>query len=80
MSDYPEGFSDEDVYEKFKTWVEVGVLQYVLPTEPLGESWVLGVDGQIVKLVGVDQAVAWLSGADAVTRLVARRKVGGYLS
>ena len=75
MSADPVGavIDPEVIYAEFKKYVDVGVLQYVVPTDPLGEEWVLGQAGVLVKLIGDDQAAAWLAGASAVARFLAER-------
>lgn len=40
-----------------------GVLEYITPTDPFGQEWVLGINGKIVKLRGKSEAVAFLLGA-----------------
>lgn len=65
----PEEISDEQIYEALKQYEAAGVITFILPTEPLGEEWVLGVPdglGGLMKLKGKDQAVGWLAGAAAV--------------
>ena len=60
--------TDEQIYGELRKYQELGVLEYVLPTEPLGIEWVLGVEGRIVKLAGKDQACGFLAGASALAR------------
>lgn len=49
--------------------VEVGVLEYVLPTVPLGERWVLGARGKILNLTR-GETLAFISGVTALAFLV----------
>lgn len=72
MGDPPEA-TDEQIYDALKAYANKGVIEYVLPTEPLGEQWVLGQSGTLVKLIGKDQALAWLAGASAMTVWTAQR-------
>ena len=65
---FGDEITDEQIYAELRQYELLGVLEYVLPTEPLGEEWVLGVEGRIVKLVGKDQACGFLAGASALAR------------
>ena len=65
----PSEITDEQIYETLKQYEAAGVISFILPTEPLGEEWVLGVPdglGGLMKLKGKDQAVGWLAGAATV--------------
>jgi hypothetical protein len=62
----PVYLTSQKIYEELRQYQHLGVLEYVLPTDPLGEQWILGVKGQIVKLTGDDQAAAFLAGCSAV--------------
>jgi hypothetical protein len=65
----PEEISDEQIYETLKQYEAAGVITFILPTEPLGEEWILGVPDQLgglMKLKGKDQATGWLAGAAVV--------------
>jgi hypothetical protein len=70
---FPEGITSKQIYAALQQYQDLGVIQYVVPTHPLGEQWVLGQEGKIVKLIGDDQAAAWLAGAAAVARHLAAR-------
>jgi len=52
----------EMAYGELRAYERLGMLEYVLPTEPLGEAWTLGFKGQIIKLAGMDQCAAFLAG------------------
>lgn len=58
--------SDEAVQAELDTLVDLGVLEYVIPTVPVGERWVLGLRGEIQNLDGT-QVRCFLLGAHAVT-------------
>jgi hypothetical protein len=62
----PVYLTSQKIYEELRQYQHLGVLEYVLPTDPLGEEWILVVQGQIVKLIGDDQAAAFLAGCAAV--------------
>lgn len=60
----PPEVSDETIYRHLKEYRQTGVIEYVLPTEPLGEQWIIGYKGQILKFGG-DGIVAFLMGIQA---------------
>lgn len=62
---------EEKIHAEFVKYQEAGIVQYVLTSEPLGEAWVIGVQGQIVKLAGSGEACAFLAGASAVVTALA---------
>lgn len=65
----------EDLYKSFKDYQAQGAIQYVLPSDPIGEKWVLGMpDGGLLHLTGVGEAVAWLAGAHAVVSVIAKSR------
>lgn len=72
-ADHPGEVTNEQVYADLLKYQELGVIQYVLPTDPLGAVWHIGVGGQIQKLIGKGQAVAWLVGAAAVAGALAKQ-------
>jgi hypothetical protein len=54
--------TDERIYEDLKAYAAAGMLDYVLPTEPLGEQWIVGWHGQILKFVTKEGVVGFLTG------------------
>lgn len=65
----------EDLYTAFKKYQDQGALQYVLPSDPIGETWVLGMpEGGMLHLTGIGEAVAWLAGASAVVSVIAKSR------
>ena len=51
----PSEITDEQIYETLKQYEAAGVITFILPTEPLGEEWILGVPdglGGLMKLKG----------------------------
>ena len=67
------GPSVEEIRDALYGYRDQGVVQVVLTTDPLGEEWVLVQEGRLLKLVGDEQALAWLAGAGAVARTLAAR-------
>lgn len=66
--------TDEQILQQFKDYESVGFIEYVLPTNPLGEEWILGIDGQICKLIGKGDATIFIAGAGMVLKTIARKK------
>lgn len=64
--------TDEAVLSELEEFVSAGILQYVLPSIPLGEAWVLGHGGTILNFDG-EQVRAWLLGATIVLNHVVLR-------
>lgn len=59
--------TDERILEQLEKLSSTGVIQYVVPTIPLGESWVVGVQGTIVKMATKDEVLSFLAGVSAAT-------------
>lgn len=65
--------SPEDTYEELKKLQDLGVINVVLPTEPLGEEWVLIVEvGGLVKMSQAEVS-CFLAGVSALTHFLGRR-------
>lgn len=62
MDQPDDALTDQQILAAFEEYADKGVLDYVLPTEPLGEEWVLGMRGDIVKLKTKNEAMACLAG------------------
>lgn len=64
----------EDVYDRLKAYQEAGMFSYVLPTDPLGEQWILGIeDIPLAKFAGTD-IIPFLAGLDTAIKFIARRQ------
>jgi hypothetical protein len=61
-ADMPEEISNETIYEHLQQYHEAGMIDYVLPTDPLGEQWIVGWNGQILKFVTKEGIVGFLAG------------------
>lgn len=70
----------QDILGQFKRWEEVGLLDYVLPTTPLGEAWVVGYKGEILRFPGNESAIAYLLGLNAGALYMASRVIPGILA
>lgn len=68
--------SDEDeaklIQRELQKLSDLDVIDYFLPTDPLGEGWVIGYQGAILKF-DTAQVRAYLLGVAAVTRRVATK-------
>lgn len=58
-------FSPEEIYTKLREHRDAGVISYMLPSDPLGERWVIGSGTELMNLDS-RQATAWLLGANAI--------------
>lgn len=70
-------FTDEQILEQLEDYARAGVIEYVLPTIPLGEQWVVGLtdnngDPNIAKM-NSEQVFGFLIGVSAMIRFMARR-------
>ncbi len=63
--------TDERIYDDLKAYAEGGMIQYVLPTEPLGEQWIVGWKGQILKFTTKDSIVGFLMGIQVAALFIA---------
>jgi hypothetical protein len=70
MTETPE-VTDERIYDDLKAYQAGGLLEYVLPTEPLGEQWIVGWKGQILKFVTKEGIVGFLAGIQVAALFVA---------
>lgn len=69
--------SPEKALEALQEYVDVGMLEYVVPSEPLGERWVIGVPtSRILILRGVDEVHAFLAGVTALADFMRSRTPG----
>lgn len=73
-AEMPPEVSDERIYEDLKAYQEGGLIDYVLPTEPLGEQWIVGWNGQILKFVSKEGIVGFLTGIQVCTAFVAKQR------
>jgi hypothetical protein len=70
----PAEVSDEQIYDYLKEYQEAGMIEYVLPTEPLGVQWIVGHDGQILKFLSKEGIVGFLIGIKVCADYVARSR------
>lgn len=70
----PTEVSDERIYEDLKQYQDMKMIEYVLPTEPLGEQWVVGWNGQILKFVTKEGIVGFLTGIQVCATFVGKQR------
>lgn len=73
-SEMPPEVTDERIYDDLKAYQDAGMLEYVLPTEPLGEQWIVGWNGQILKFVTKEGIVGFLTGIQVCAMFVAKQR------
>jgi len=61
----PAEITDEQIYEHLRAYQEAGMVEYVLPTEPLGVQWIIGYEGQILKFLTKEGILGFLMGIQA---------------
>lgn len=62
----------EQILDQLQKLADNGAIEYVLPTSTLGEEWIVGHQGQIIKMIGNGEAAAFLAGATVGMLAVAR--------
>jgi hypothetical protein len=70
----PQEVTDERIYEDLKGYQDFGMIEYVLPTEPLGEQWIVGWNGQILKFLTKEGIVGFLAGIQVCATFVSKRE------
>ena len=70
----PPEVTDERIYADLKAYSDAGMIQYVLPTDPLGEQWIVGWNGQILKFTTKEAIVGFLTGIQVAAMFVARMR------
>lgn len=58
----PEEITDEEILAELDNYKRAGMLAYVLPTIPLGEQWIVGYEGKILKFLTKEGIVGFLTG------------------
>jgi hypothetical protein len=70
----PTEVSNETIYEHLRGYQEAGMIEYVLPTEPLGEQWIVGHDGQILKFLTKEGIFGFLAGISVCAAYIGKLK------
>lgn len=68
----PDQAESAQILDQLQKLAAGGAIDYVLPTTPLGEEWIVGHQGQILKMVGNGEAAAFLTGTTVGMTVVAR--------
>lgn len=71
--------SDERIYEDLKSYQDAGMIEYVLPSRPLGEQWIVGWRGQILKFVTKGEVVGFLTGIQAAALFAGDLRSGNVI-
>jgi len=70
----PEPITSERIYDELRRLVAVGVLEYARRQTQPTRLWILGAQGQVIRLVSDEQAVAFLAGCSAMAHWAAGRE------
>ena len=62
---------NERIYADLKAYQDAGMIEYVLPTDPLGEQWIIGWKGDILKFVTKEGIVGFLAGIQVAAQFAA---------
>lgn len=79
MNSPDDARSDEQIYDDLKGYSDGGLIDYVLATEPLGEQWVIGWEGQILKFLTKEGVLGFLLGIQVCAQFVARQRGGALM-
>ena len=66
--------SDERILEDLEAYKNAGMIDYVLPTIPLGEQWIIGWNSQILKFTSKEGIVGFLAGIQVCATFVGQRR------
>lgn len=77
MPDAPDPDEVTRIERELRGYQEMEFIEYYLPSDPAGQRFVVGVDGQILNM-DPEQAMTFLMGAAMVARGLARQR--GLLS
>lgn len=80
MSAEPTEITAEQIYDNLEQYQDIGMLEYVLPSEPLGEVWIVGYNQQILKFVTKEGVVGFLAGISVCAAFLAKRTGAGPLT
>lgn len=65
-----EEMTDEEMLTQFDKLAQLGVIEYIVPSTPIGERWVVGVEGRIANL-DTKEAFGFLLGSTATAHWAA---------
>jgi hypothetical protein len=72
-TDSPQEVTNEKLDEELCKLADAGVLDFVLPTDPLGEAWIIGVRGEMLRLSSKGEVIALIAGIAAATHFIHNR-------
>jgi hypothetical protein len=70
----PPEVTDDQIYADLQAYQDAGMVDYVLPTDPIGEQWIVGWNGQILKFVTKEGIVGFLCGVQVAAVFAASLK------
>lgn len=70
----PPEVTDERILADLEAYQDAGMIDYVLPTIPLGEQWIVGWNGQILKFTTKEGIVGFLTGIQVAAMFIARMR------
>lgn len=71
----PPEITDEQIYAELKTYSDGGMIDYVLPTNPLGEQWIIGWKGDIHTFTSKEGIVGFLLGVQVAAQFAINSRV-----
>lgn len=69
-----EEVSDDQILADLNNYKDAGMIDYVLPTIPLGEQWIVGWQGQILKFVTKEGILGFLLGIQVAAVFIAGQR------
>jgi hypothetical protein len=66
--------TDERILADLTAYQEAGMIDYVLPTGPLGEAWIVGWQGRILKFTTKGEVCGFLTGIQVAALFVSRMR------
>ena len=73
-SEMPAEITDEEILADLDAYKNGGLIDYVLPTVPLGEQWIVGWNGRILKFVTKEGIVGFLTGIQVCAMFAAKQR------
>jgi hypothetical protein len=75
-----EPMTNEEILAQLREYVDIGILGFVVPTDPLGEEWVLGITDttgkhDIAKLT-TEQTFGFILGVSGLANAITSRNGG----
>jgi hypothetical protein len=65
------------IYRDLKVYADGGLIEYVLPTDPMGERWIVGWHGEILKFTTDEGIVGFMLGIQVAAGFAAKQRIMG---